>query len=571
MTTLSLLSSHLPKDCRNLLEGAKESKWITILQKADKKKKEKGVRVSKLLKAIVCKTADWQKNSKLEKLTDRAVTYLHLHSSKLTKKAKKRYKEVSKKIVSNSKEKVKSSTAEKTAKKAKETATSKKPVKETRKIVPITPPPLSSASASSKPVQAGPIVQTSKLLKLPQVLHVLIAQFVVDFGNDKFFNKENNVSFFRTCKDLRESISPFLERKGKDLAVGDILRKVLQHDHRVKLPAKAIFQPLGKEVKSLDLTQVFSPDAADSTLAQRIVECFPNLTNLILSGSRKLSPLTSLKGLDSLSISQAQFSPDESGVSKIQSLTSLSLINCANLSEQTLEEIGSKLNDLVHLNINGTRGIAGSSLRHVANLQNLKTFRAAQLTLLDGPFGFGAAILQEIAKLQALTHLDLSDNQIIEAAIPTLAPLKRLERLDLNSALFFTAQSLANLSVALPQITYLGLKEYTVQNAGLNHLQRFTRLESLDLENSYLNDIGIGHIIPITTLTYLNLSGKQSFTNQGLELLTPLKKLKELVITRQRGIVLDHVIVVPQVPEDDTLKSLKEKMKGLTVTITNAL
>lgn len=346
--TLSKISAQLPKEYIDLLEGQKSGKWIDVLKKQDKKKKEKGERVSKLYKTIVMKTDNWHEDEKLRKVAKKADEYLWFSKDEITKKAKARYKEVHEKFIwKYLKGGVK---ADKKKEKNKKDKVKNKKTKE--------------------------IVQKSPLVRLSQDLQLLIASFVVQYGNDSFLNEPKNLSLFYTCKALNKCQIPFIERVGKGLAVGDILRnvKAFQGFAADGVPKKTIFQPLGKGVKTLDITGL-----RDEPVIKRVVKCFPNLEEVTCGGDRveDLGLFAQLDNLQKLTIKDGTylFTKDAKEIARLQGLTSLKLQNCEYVSNYVLREIA-KLKNLTEFSLSGRRDFryTENGLRQLAGLKKLRTF-----------------------------------------------------------------------------------------------------------------------------------------------------------------------------------------------------
>jgi hypothetical protein len=556
--TLTLISQHLPKNFVSLLEGKKESKWIDVLKKADKKKREKGEGVSKLYKTIVLKTPAWHHNDKLRSVADKADTYLFLRGSEITKKAKKRYKEVHKTFTKKflegesdekakkhekqskfkNREKVKQIKAEKSKPKTKEKATPK-------------PKP------ESKEVQ-----QTAPLCKLSQDVHVHIAEFLVSFGNDRYLTLPGNLNFFSTCKQLNRCELPFLERRGKGLAVGDIIRQVFgfkEYFWPLKIPKKEIFQQIGKGVKNLDISGLNNVPL----VPKRIAECVPSLEELTSTSNTEIEPFTHLKNLKAVTLIGYSLLDDVTeSLEHIQMLSSLQLKDSQDLSDDVLKGIGS-LQNLTHLNLEQSKGYTSQGFQYLAALQKLETLN---VVWINAPFAFGIGIwptdisplndaaMQEIAKITSLTSLDITNsNMVSDAMIPRLSTLTKLQTFRLNNAKHtFTGQGLQHLSTHLPQLKTLSLNNCIgLQNADLQHLLPFKQLQNLSMRNNNLDDVGLGHIARLSTLTCLNLAELQRFTNKGIEKLTPLKNLRELTLTRRSW---------QDVPSAVSINYLKEKL-----------
>lgn len=533
MTSFSLVSPHLPNNYAKLLQNTKESNWTSVLNKADKKHDEKGERLSKVLKAIVCKTDNFQNNSKLKKFTDKAVTYLETKKPKITKNAKRRLNEVNEKLKSGSK-----------GKSLREPST---------EICPIVPPPL----------QETPL-KPSKLSILPRQLQLLIADFVVERGQEKLLTKENNLSYFYTCKALGDCFYPFVETKGKGDAVSDILRKVFKENQRFsQMPAKR-FQEHGQGVKNLDLSGI-APRS--STFYERIVTSFPNVEMLTLPELHFLQPIFQLSKLKTLSISATTFlASDEPYFANFRALETLKLIRCT-ITSEILREIG-MFSDLTSLSLKETGGFLAQDVRHLSSLTKLQSLDVSDHAVRIGRITLTA--LQEIAKIGTLTHLDISRcPNINNTSLLHLAPLKNLLSLDHHDPTFLTGIGLQNLAQAVPALNHLGINRCIhLQNADLRNLQAFKKLTSLDIEHAGVNDEGLGHIVRVVSLIKLNLSGSQGYWDAGFAQLGELKNLRTLQITERDNLFNFLVPGAETVfPSSQAIAALKEKNKELEVIV----
>jgi hypothetical protein len=82
-------------------------------------------------------------------------------------------------------------------------------------------------------------------------------------------------------------------------------------------------------------------------------------------------------------------------------------------------------------------------------------------------------------------------------------------------------------------ITALHLYRVSATDAGLEHLQGLTQLQTLDLSHAPVTDAGLEHLKGLTQLRVLCLSGTR-VTDAGLEHLKGLTQLQRLYLSRTR-------------------------------------
>ena len=79
----------------------------------------------------------------------------------------------------------------------------------------------------------------------------------------------------------------------------------------------------------------------------------------------------------------------------------------------------------------------------------------------------------------------------------------------------------------LTRLQTLSLARTEVNDAGLGHLEGLTRLQTLSLERTQVGDAALGHLKGLTRLKGLNLA-ETKITDAGLEHLTGLTQLRSL-------------------------------------------
>jgi Leucine-rich repeat (LRR) protein len=177
--------------------------------------------------------------------------------------------------------------------------------------------------------------------------------------------------------------------------------------------------------------------------------------------------------------------------------------------------------------------------------------RASWVTDLD---------LRRLAKLSALTTLDLSLTRVTDQGMQELKNLPGVEELNLRFAEYVTDEGLSALKnwKKLKRLVLHGTK---VSDTALEHISGISSLESLDLGSVMLTDVALERLTVLPNLkaltiggnelgdaglqalrqmpglTYLDLSGRQgtdsnvwtiSMSDVGLEAVLTLSKLQEL-------------------------------------------
>jgi Leucine-rich repeat (LRR) protein len=167
--------------------------------------------------------------------------------------------------------------------------------------------------------------------------------------------------------------------------------------------------------------------------------------------------------------------------------------------------------------------------------------------------------LAEVAKLPALTKLDLSMTRITDRGLLDLKTATNLTDLNLYYAELVSDQGIAVVKT-LPRLKRLNLRGTKITDSTLQLLNRLPSLESLDIGFAQVTDSGIAQLAisglkelsiggnkltdaglqalrQMPTLTSLDLSGSQrtdsglwsvSLTDSGLEAIATLKDLRHL-------------------------------------------
>lgn len=207
-------------------------------------------------------------------------------------------------------------------------------------------------------------------------------------------------------------------------------------------------------------------------------------------------------------LSQTDFSGEAVRVLSLQhQLSSLKLL-CANISDSDIQSL-------------------------VSRVETLKS-----LTLVDC-FSISLMSYSSLGMLTNLRKLDLSYQPVTYDQILALQPLQKLERLKLKSA------NMDNRSMLLlsqfPKLTWLRVNcipfyyhHYGVANIsdeGIKSISACSSLQVLQLECPFMTDVGVGHLTKLTQLRVLKLVGS-NVADGGLRSIGQMEHLKELSLTR---------------------------------------
>lgn len=119
-------------------------------------------------------------------------------------------------------------------------------------------------------------------------------------------------------------------------------------------------------------------------------------------------------------------------------------------------------------------------------------------------------------------------------ALP-LAQDNNLVRVDMKLAREAAGDAqLALLDPIAGQVTWLGLANTAVTDAGLANVARLPKLTALHLENTKVGDAGLANLTGLTNLEYLNLYGTQ-VGDAGVQQLAGLKNLKKLYLWQTKA------------------------------------
>jgi hypothetical protein len=177
------------------------------------------------------------------------------------------------------------------------------------------------------------------------------------------------------------------------------------------------------------------------------------------------------------------------------------------------------LGELAHLQslVLLDRDIGEEGLRHLAVLTKL------ELLELSGPIEDPS--MKGLGGLVGLRTLRLAHPQIDDRIAPQLAPLRRLQWLDLGETAI-TDEGLVGLA-ELTELKTLHLHHTRITNRGLAQLVKLTALEELTLNSTDLVDEGMTHLVGLQRLHTLRLD-RTLITDVAIDTLVQLRGLRRL-------------------------------------------
>jgi hypothetical protein len=311
--------------------------------------------------------------------------------------------------------------------------------------------------------------------------------------------------------------------------------------------------------------------------------------------------LRELKHLTNLDLAQCRAITEialERGVSKMVSLTRLSLSSCASISEEGLKFLSSlkllRVLDLgicSHISDNGMKYLAD-----VPSLEKIDVFFCDKLSPVCLAFLSPALTslryigldcvplitddgLLELSKFSQLSTIKLShDARITDEGLKNLSILTKLETLDLNSCTAITSEGLSHLS-KVKTLQSLEIPRCAgVRDDGLRFLRNCPNLEVLNVrECSWFSDSSLEILVQFPRLLNLNITGCYKVTDAGFKLhLSNLKTLRILAFpycSQVTSRVLEHLLKLPVLDPmkmtcdlpPENISKFKEAMLGLQI------
>ncbi len=205
------------------------------------------------------------------------------------------------------------------------------------------------------------------------------------------------------------------------------------------------------------------------------------------------------------------------------SVSKISLTYTQNVNAETLEPL-TQLQGLKELSVPGVMGIDDKVMGQIAKIGSLERLQ------LQSPGTYTDAGLASLKSLTKLEELNLSfSRKLNDSSLKAIAEIKSLRVLTLPENSEFTGDGFAALSS-------LNLRELTTpygkrDETGVKHLGHMSNLESLKVRAGKLSTDDCKALAKLTNLQKLYLESNCDVTDEGLESLKGLTKLRELWLT----------------------------------------
>ncbi len=261
-----------------------------------------------------------------------------------------------------------------------------------------------------------------------------------------------------------------------------------------------------------------------------------------------LAPLAGLRELRNLQLSTAPLG--DAAFEVVPSLPGLAVFRAENLdlSDAVFAHFASA--NLSSLVIHSSKQIIGEKIRALSQSKALTS-----LTLQG--CGLTEAGLREIARLPALTLLNVGYSPVSDAELPQLSALTKLvdfsarktgisvsalasmqawrdlRKLDLDIKPGEMAAGCERLSQAFPKVEafgFHGLDDWNYTADDLRGLKAFPKLSNLTIWNTKLRDEAVDGLLDLDKLDTLRLDGCSLLTDAALETLSRHKRLDELLM-----------------------------------------
>lgn len=208
-------------------------------------------------------------------------------------------------------------------------------------------------------------------------------------------------------------------------------------------------------------------------------------------------------------------------IARIDSLTYLDL-STTPITDTSLEHL-QQLPSLQWLNVIGT-SISDEGLKHLA------VHRSLHSLLATGCDQITDAGLKLIGDLTHLSTLELTHNaSFTDAGIVGLADLAKLSKLAISGDI--SDVGLQSISEQFPNLSYLSLGSAVVTDAGLEHLNKLNKLNTLRLAGMNVNGKGLIHLKSLAQLETLDLPNSE-VSDDALIAISDLTNLRDLSLAK---------------------------------------
>lgn len=166
--------------------------------------------------------------------------------------------------------------------------------------------------------------------------------------------------------------------------------------------------------------------------------------------------------------------------------------------------------------------ITDTGLQHVATIKQLRTIEAEDTYITDD----GLPYLAPLTDLQKL-NLWRSYVGLIPDSFQHLSGMTKLKDLRLRGT-GVRAVELKYLVGAKDTLKYLDMIECPIDDAELENIEPFQNLEALEIWQTNLGDAGLAHIAKLQNLKNLDVSICRNITSAGMDSVATLSKLETL-------------------------------------------
>ncbi len=267
------------------------------------------------------------------------------------------------------------------------------------------------------------------------------------------------------------------------ISLGGLYLAAKSFPHQRKWVGEAVGEvtPAVPDDKMLGLQ--ISGHIAEGTLTESL-ETLKNLQSFDLSTVRFSDAiLKEIAHLDQTIELRLDFVPfEDSHVAKLSPLKKLSTIWFLHtaITNKSLRQLAT-MPSLQHLVLKKT-DITDGGLVHLSDLKDLRTLLLPSEITDNG--------LEELAKLERLLHLDISNTKVTDKGLEFVGGMSNLQTLCLNDT--------------------------AVGDNGLKHLSNLSNLRTLYLSGTKVTDKGIANLEKLTNLDYLEIRDN-SVTDAGLQ------------------------------------------------------
>lgn len=143
------------------------------------------------------------------------------------------------------------------------------------------------------------------------------------------------------------------------------------------------------------------------------------------------------------------------------------------------------------------------------------------------------ADLRRLARLPALTSLNLSLTRVTDQGMQELRNVPGIVELDLRFAEYVTDEGIAAIK-GWKKLKRLVLHGTKVSDTALDHIAGITTLETLDLGSVMLTDVGLERLTVLTNLRALSIGGNE-LGDAGLQALRQMPGLTFLDLSGRQG------------------------------------